>query len=303
MAGKRAEVRVPRIVDKIMKALKREKARKVIDFETLDQARQIAAEQAMKLPSPETLQKTHPAFGIYLFTQNHLVGLLELTSEMRELNQFLDLIEEAQDEYMPSGPPMSPITKSQFFAWFCCDLALGANRENLAEILGTVGLWAGFHPSYGPLFKNFAASRLGLYRHEGVHDGCVKLREVGTGAFFECIVSSGDLGKEGHLWLTRILPPPAGWQKHVVFGTPYQLLLTGEDEWTAFLKRNYPATRRKSDQEAHYFLMKYGLSRNYWLEYLFQAYVNHTPNIIYIRGLPDIEESRPHSSINSFGSF
>jgi len=44
--------------------------------------------------------------------------------------------------------------------------------------------------------------------------------------------------------------------------------------------------------------MKYGPERSYWPEDVFEAYVNHTPEVIYLTGLPDVEESRPHSRVN-----
>jgi hypothetical protein len=45
-------------------------------------------------------------------------------------------------------------------------------------------------------------------------------------------------------------------------------------------------------------LMKYGLSDNYWNEYIHQAYVNFKPELIYLKGLPDEGSSRPHFSDN-----
>ena len=41
--------------------------------------------------------------------------------------------------------------------------------------------------------------------------------------------------------------------------------------------------------------MKYGLERNYWNEYIFEAYVNHQHDMILLTGFPDIPLSRPHS--------
>ena len=41
-------------------------------------------------------------------------------------------------------------------------------------------------------------------------------------------------------------------------------------------------------------LMKQGLSDNYWNETIFQAYVNHQPDVIYLQGLPDVCSSSPH---------
>ena len=50
-------------------------------------------------------------------------------------------------------------------------------------------------------------------------------------------------------------------------------------------------------------LMKQGLSDNYWNEYIFQAYVNHQPDVIYLKGLPDVSSSRPnHTDVPKFAS-
>jgi len=37
----------------------------------------------------------------------------------------------------------------------------------------------------------------------------------------------------------------------------------------------------------------------YWPEYVFEAYVNHESDVVYLTGFPDIESSRPHSRLNS----
>lgn len=44
-------------------------------------------------------------------------------------------------------------------------------------------------------------------------------------------------------------------------------------------------------------LMKYGLDRNYWHEFVFQAYLNHRYDVIFLAGLPDMPESLRHSSL------
>jgi len=40
--------------------------------------------------------------------------------------------------------------------------------------------------------------------------------------------------------------------------------------------------------------MKQGLSDKDWNETIFQASVNHQPDVIYLQGLPDVSSSRPH---------
>jgi hypothetical protein len=45
--------------------------------------------------------------------------------------------------------------------------------------------------------------------------------------------------------------------------------------------------------------MKYGLERNYWNEYILEAYVSHQTEAIFLTGLPDAEDTKPHSRMNS----
>jgi hypothetical protein len=42
-------------------------------------------------------------------------------------------------------------------------------------------------------------------------------------------------------------------------------------------------------------LMKYGLNKNYWTEYIFLSYRNHSENMILLEGFPDILSSMPHA--------
>jgi hypothetical protein len=39
----------------------------------------------------------------------------------------------------------------------------------------------------------------------------------------------------------------------------------------------------------------------YWNEFIFEAYANHVTEAIFLKGMPDVDESRPHSRINSGG--
>jgi hypothetical protein len=118
----------------------------------------------------------------------------------------------------------------------------------------------------------------------------------------EAVCSSGYDGTKGELWLARVMPPPVGSpSRAVVVTTPYLVLNPGLDDWMAYLKRTLPKTQRSNTREAHEYLMKFGLQPNYWPEYVFESYVNHPSDVIYVRGLPDVPESRPHSRVNSLG--
>lgn len=46
-------------------------------------------------------------------------------------------------------------------------------------------------------------------------------------------------------------------------------------------------------------LMKYGQSRHYWNEFIFEAYQGHIGEAIFLREVPDIAVTRPHSRENA----
>ncbi len=85
----------------------------------------------------------------------------------------------------------------------------------------------------------------------------------------------------------------------MVVTTPYLLLSPNVEAWTEYLTRTLPKTQRKDHGDAYRYLMKFGLQPNYWPEYVFERYVNHRPDVIFLRGLLDVPESRPHSRVNA----
>ena len=86
-----------------------------------------------------------------------------------------------------------------------------------------------------------------------------------------------------------------GCTEHVVFTTPYIVVHPDFADWLAYFRRTSPATAGFNDYERR---MKYGPTREYWNDYVFEAYVNHQADAIYLAGLPDIPESRPHSKVS-----
>ena len=93
-----------------------------------------------------------------------------------------------------------------------------------------------------------------------------------------------------------MLPPPApGIAEHVVFTTPYVLLTPGLLEWRAYFTGVLSGTPKHAQLDAYESHMKYGPARRYWNEFVFEGYVNHQKEAIFLAGLPDIPVSRPHS--------
>ena len=123
------------------------------------------------------------------------------------------------------------------------------------------------------------------------------LRELYTGIRKRTIATNAHVGRAGELWLARVLPPPhPSLDLHVSFISPYVIESPSEAAWLGFFERNVPKVRARDTAQAFEQLMKYGLNPNYWNEYIFEAYVNHDDQAIWLRGLPDVAESRPHSA-------
>ena len=123
-----------------------------------------------------------------------------------------------------------------------------------------------------------------------------------TGAVCRAISPAGYRGRRGELWYVRVLPPPIpGGSEHVVFTTPYILLQPGLRDWQAYFCRTLPEAPQQARFDAHARHMKYGPTRMYWNDFVFEAYVNYRTEVIYLAGLPDVPESRPHSEVNQWG--
>jgi len=147
------------------------------------------------------------------------------------------------------------------------------------------------------LLKQLCESRIGTYEHLGSIDGLVQLRELITGDEFLCLVTPGYQGKRGQLWYVRRLPPPLPKLAtyHILLITPYILMESTKDDWTQFLKRTLVKDHGENDRDRLHQLLKYGLSTNYWNEYVFQAYINHQTQAVFLAGIPDLKATLPHA--------
>lgn len=141
---------------------------------------------------------------------------------------------------------------------------------------------------------------------EGVKDGLVCLTEFITNQSVKAVVPAGYLGESGEIWFTRLLPEPfpdRGRGYSLVFLTPYILgelngnrYTTGPvAQWEAFFERTLLKTSIKAPVPAYEKLMKYGLARNYWNEYIIDSFVTSQAEIIMLAGYPDLRDSLPHA--------
>ncbi|MBI3273308.1 MAG: hypothetical protein HYZ53_30245 [Planctomycetes bacterium] len=261
--------------------------------------RAVLAELRKTGVSKESLADLHPAHAPYVFAQNRVSILSEQITTLDEMAEFAELVTRAEDLYGTGGPPCSPLTSSYFVSWAFFDACVGAGRETLGTCMLELGAAFGMDDELLRLVRMLQDARMGLYVHEGCAGNLVSLREVVTGAACRALVPAGYSGRAGELWYVRVLPPPApGIVEHLVFTTPYVLLQPGLAEWEAYFHRTLPAAPPQARLDAYESHLKYGPSRTYWNDFVFEGYVNHQREVIFLAGLPDVPESRPHSDVN-----
>lgn len=284
------------IAKRILAKMKSQWQRKVVNIKNMIAGRRIAEELQKTVVSQKDLASFHPAHAAYVYTQNQVSVISEQLTALKEFWPFVDIISRAEDLYMPSAPPMSPLTTSYFSCWAFFDSCAGPANETIGTTILEVGAAFGMYADQLRLMRLMQDSRMGFYIHRGREGDVSVLGDLVTGAVYRAIVPAGYKGQKNEIWYIRLLPPPlSGGQEHVVFTTPYVVVHPDFDEWRAYFRRTLPATGGFADYEGH---MKYGPTREYWNDYVFEAYVNHQADAIYLAGLPDVPESRPHSEIS-----
>lgn len=285
------------LAERVRTTLRKVRSETLVDLTAVREARQHAESLQQSFKSLPELSELHPLHAIYVYAQNQISILVEQLGGLRELKPLARLLEDAEDTYLPEGPPMSPLTRSYFTNWAFFDAAVGKERETFGTILLDLADELRLDRTFTELLRQLQSSRMGLYRHQGRTANGVLLRELGSAQVLPCIVPSGYVGRAGELWFVRVVPPLDGASpEHLVPITPYVITQpTDESAWRAFLQRTLPRLRDPDLQKAHELLMKFGLSPNMWNEYIFEAYLNHQSDVIFLQGLPDVALSRPHS--------
>jgi hypothetical protein len=150
-------------------------------------------------------------------------------------------------------------------------------------------------PLFVGVLELLVESSLGLHVHAGATSGRIQLRELVTDEPRTCVCPAGYDGAPGELWLARVLPPTsAACHEHVVVTTPYVIVNPGVEAWRTYLARTLANTGKRDNIDAYR-----GLMKRDWSEYVFEAYASHRTEAIFLLGLPDVPESRPHSRVNA----
>ena len=288
------------IADKLIKKMRSYVRGKVVDLTAVMDGKKSAEALQKTVASHEELAELHLAHAIYVYAQNQTSVMAEQLTTLPEMDRITRLIGEAEEEYLPSGPPMSPLTPSFFTCWALFDACVGLGRETLGTTTMAVGRAFSMHEELVRTIGLMQDSRMAVYVHEGTDGDGIVLRELVTNRICNAICPAGYGGHAGELWYARVLAPPlVGLWEHVVFTTPYVLVEPGEREWLAYFDRTLPHQSPEKRIAAYERHMKWGPTRDYWTEFVFEAYANHRDDVIFLRGLPDVAESRPHSRVHS----
>jgi len=295
------------IAKRVISDLRKQSKRKVVNLDEVRSAKIDAEDLQKSVLSSEDLADRDPLHAVYTYALNMLSVLTEQLGELPALMKLNNAYADAHEIYMPSGPPMSPLTTSYFTCWGMFDLVAGLKKESFGSV--SIDLCRALHLDRHlvRVFEQMQGSRMGFYVHEGTDQEFVLLREIFTNERHKVIVPAGYVGQRGEIWYVRVLPEPfpeLGFGYSVVFTTPYViaeedsrgLTFASERKWLAYFERNLDKTGKKDQRSAYEHLLKYGLNRHYWNEYVFESYSNYQKEMILLVGFPDIAMSRPHSS-------
>ena len=252
---------------------------------------------------PATDTKNKEDFQYYMMVFNICNEFNEqLLDTIPLLDPFNNRVCDMQEEYMPSGPPMSPVTTSFFNAWMALDAPI-------SEAL-TLGLLYSRYIREKKVMlyaekamDNLNASYVSLYQVVGgdlkqtILWDILEKRELSAAIPIHDYSVATYKPSVGDVWYARILPSLRSEDfPHVVFGTPLIFRLTKREDWESFFSRRIAS--KGSDREELRNYLKRGDSFGYWLEFVFQTYVGHTREVIFAEGIPDIKQSRPHGRLD-----
>ena len=237
-----------------------------------------------------------PQQAFYVWGQQFVsIFVEEVTSLYSETEDYRKKHVKAEGEYMPSGPPMSPLTASYFSYWASFDLRFGKHSETMGRVV--VELLDAYKATGWPrqVLEKMSASRLGVYEHVGFEDNRILLREFVTDRIFQCICPAGYTGEKGEIWLDRLLPPLLDTDPWLVAITPY-VISHPKAAWDAYFERTLFRMRKPSLDEAYEKLMKQGENLHHWHEYIFLAFTHARRDAIFLTGVPDDPSSLPHAA-------
>jgi hypothetical protein len=238
----------------------------------------------------------HPLHAVYTNVTNLISVFIEELVELPGFHRIRKFLVQAQDQYCPGYPPLSPLTVSYYAYWTTFDAAFGQERETMGHCFLALADLFQLDPLRVEAVRNLCQSRLGIYELAGeTGKNQFRLRELITDRELETIIPTGFTGNPGDLILVRVLPPFREFPSpSVAVTTPYVLLGSPKADWLDYFERQQILAGAPGSEERLYRHMKWGKDDWYWSEFVFCGYVNHRSDAIFLAGLPDRPETQPH---------
>jgi len=281
---------------KLCKRFLAEKERKVIPFSELVQTKQLISTLNKTIKTPQDLKDYDPVHALYISVQNMVSLFAEHVSILPEMKEYHRIMDKAERVYIPDGPPISPLTRSYFTHWAFFDATFGKDKETIGICFIDLGELLSVDPYFLSLVGLAQKSRMGIYEYIGGNHGLIEMKELLTDKTCSCICPSGYPGRKGEIWFVRIHPPPFNLVNYsVIMTTPYILMGHSKLEWVDFFERN-SIGRKDSELEIKLqSFLKHGRSANYWNEFIVEAYAGYRKEVIFLQGIPDLANTRPHA--------
>ena len=196
------------VADKIAKKIISSAKSKVVDLAGWREGRKMALEagfgdDGLALGKFAGLDPCHT---LYVVAQNVASLMSESISTMREAMGYARIAGDAEDRYLPAGPPMSPLTVSYFTMWALFDVRFGSSRETMGSCILRIAPEFDCPNWLVDTVERMQQSRMGFYVHCGSDGERVLLREVGRRETVSCTAPAGYTGCEGQIWFVRVLP-------------------------------------------------------------------------------------------------
>jgi hypothetical protein len=264
---------------------------------------------------PEAIK---PFFGHYCVVVRAATALLGAPA-FRSLARFHDEVEE---EYMPGGPPQSPVYGSFAMQFILGSVPQGLGNETPHSVLARLLLRDPSRARLQRMAQSLADARFELYRVTSASSHRAELEPVRSRGALS-VHLTGPFLRAGDFGLMRVLSFD---NQLFIADSPY-LLKANEQDWLEHLARvvaqqqpptaapvsqkasklgsKEQARRRQKDkakaarnepEEVIKRYLQFGLSERYWLDYVMDAYAGERRGIVFLAGVPDRPDLLPHSA-------
>ncbi len=178
------------IATKLISDVRKAKTKKIIDLDAVRTAKALTDEVVQSNKNHDA-SRLDPLHAIYIAFQHCTAEFFEQFSTLPYSHEFCDWHEYADEFYMPSGPPMSPVTKSFYTGWLSFDMGVGVKKETITSIMIALYQSLSADEKFLEILSLMQTSYNGLYIHEGCDARYVYLRELYTGKLHKTLVPAG----------------------------------------------------------------------------------------------------------------